>query len=122
MQNFGILIATLPDGQKREYALSKTEASIGRAATSDIALRDSKVSRAHTRLECGPEGCWVIDLGSANGTYLLRDDFEKVDEAELSDGTEIAFGNARFVFKTTPSDSAVAEMPANEGSPESNPA
>ena len=47
MENFGTLITTLPGGQKREYALSKAEASIGRAATSVIALRDTKVSRAH---------------------------------------------------------------------------
>jgi pSer/pThr/pTyr-binding forkhead associated (FHA) protein len=70
VENFGTLISTLPGGDKREYALSKSEASIGRAATCDIALRDSKVSRAHTRLECGREGCWVVDLGSANGTKL----------------------------------------------------
>jgi pSer/pThr/pTyr-binding forkhead associated (FHA) protein len=70
LENFGTLITTLPGGHKREFALSKTEASIGRAATSDIALQDSKVSRAHTRIECGPDGCWVVDLGSANGTKL----------------------------------------------------
>ncbi|HEV1286816.1 MAG TPA: FHA domain-containing protein [Bryobacteraceae bacterium] len=103
MQNFGILIATLPDGQKREYALSKTEASIGRAATSDIALRDSKVSRAHTRLECGPEGCWVIDLGSANGTKLNG---APVERARLSPGDVIAVGTTSLRYEE-PSESDV---------------
>ena len=37
-------------------------------------------------------------MGSSNGTFVLHDDFEKVDEAELKDGDEIALGNARFVF------------------------
>lgn len=46
MDNFGALITTLPGGHKREFALSKTEVPIGRAAASEIALRDSKVSRA----------------------------------------------------------------------------
>ena len=37
-------------------------------------------------------------MGSSNGTFVLRSDFERVDEAELDDGMEIALGNARFVF------------------------
>ena len=44
-------------------------------------------------------GAWkLVDLGSSNGTFVLRDDFERVDEAELADGQEFALGNARFVF------------------------
>lgn len=56
------------------------------------------VSRKHAKISC-EEGVWKLtDLGSSNGTYVLRDDFEKIDEAELQDGTEFALGNARFVF------------------------
>lgn len=58
----------------------------------------SYVSRKHAKIDC-VDGTWKIsDLGSSNGTFLLRSDFEKVDEAELKDGDEIALGNARFVF------------------------
>jgi pSer/pThr/pTyr-binding forkhead associated (FHA) protein len=96
VENFGTLITTLPGGHKREFALSKTEASIGRAATSDIALSDSKVSRAHTRLECGPEGCWVIDLGSANGTKLNG---APVERARLSPGDIITVGSTSLRFE-----------------------
>lgn len=56
------------------------------------------VSRKHARLTCEEEIWKVTDLGSSNGTFVLRDDFERVEEAELADGSEIAFGNARFVF------------------------
>jgi pSer/pThr/pTyr-binding forkhead associated (FHA) protein len=56
------------------------------------------VSRKHARLVC-EDGVWrVEDLGSSNGTFVLRSDFEKVDSAELADGDEISFGNARLVF------------------------
>lgn len=56
------------------------------------------VSRKHAKI-VHENGAWkVVDLGSSNGTYALRDDFEKVDEAELADGDEFALGNARFVF------------------------
>lgn len=57
------------------------------------------VSRKHAKLT-ETDGVWTItDLQSSNGTWILRDDFEKVDSAEITDGTDIALGNAKFVFK-----------------------
>jgi pSer/pThr/pTyr-binding forkhead associated (FHA) protein len=59
----------------------------------------SYVSRKHAKIVC-EDGSWKIcDLGSSNGTFVLRDDFERVDECAIEDGTEIALGNARFVFR-----------------------
>lgn len=64
------------------------------------------VSRKHARIVC-EDGVWKIeDLGSSNGTYVLRSDFEKVDSAELKDGDELALGNARLVFRLASEDSA----------------
>jgi pSer/pThr/pTyr-binding forkhead associated (FHA) protein len=61
----------------------------------------SYVSRKHARITCDG-GVWKInDMGSSNGTFLLREDFERVEEAELSDGDEVALGNARLVFRLT---------------------
>ena len=57
------------------------------------------VSRKHAKLTRA-DGVWTItDLGSSNGTWILRDDFEKVESSEITDGTDIALGNAKFVFK-----------------------
>src|ERR1022692_3127848 len=51
------------------------------------------VSRKHAKI-VHDDGVWkVVDLGSSNGTFVLRDDFERVEEAELSDGQEFALGN-----------------------------
>jgi pSer/pThr/pTyr-binding forkhead associated (FHA) protein len=59
------------------------------------------ISRKHARLEQDEAGVWTItDLGSSNGTFVLREDFERVDSAVLEDGTEFALGNVRFVFHT----------------------
>lgn len=57
------------------------------------------VSRRHAEIVWRDGAFWLRDLGSSNGTYVLRDDFERVEEAELSDGTEVAFGRARLVFR-----------------------
>jgi pSer/pThr/pTyr-binding forkhead associated (FHA) protein len=59
------------------------------------------VSRKHARITSVGDGFRITDLGSSNGTFLLRDDFERVEEAELVDGNEIALGNARFIFRVT---------------------
>ncbi len=56
------------------------------------------VSRKHAKIVHDGDSWKVVDLGSSNGTFVLRDDFERVEEAELSDGQEFALGNARFVF------------------------
>ncbi|MBL8087281.1 MAG: FHA domain-containing protein [Chthonomonas sp.] len=61
----------------------------------------SYVSRKHAVITCEASVWKVVDLGSSNGTFVRRADFEKVEAAELTDGTEIAFGNARFVFNVT---------------------
>jgi hypothetical protein len=56
------------------------------------------VSRKHACITCDG-GVWKIeDLGSSNGTFVLKQDFERVTEMEIQDGDEIALGNARFVF------------------------
>ena len=58
----------------------------------------SYVSRKHAKITCEDGVYRIADLGSSNGTYVLRDDFEKVEEAEIADGDEVSLGNARFVF------------------------
>lgn len=58
------------------------------------------VSRRHARITY-EDGQWRIeDLGSSNGTFIKRDDYERVDSAELTHEAELALGNARFVFRT----------------------
>jgi len=70
------------------------------------------VSRKHAKITF-EDGVWMIhDLGSSNGTFLLHDDFERVEIAELTDGAEIALGNARFVFHLTPAEASEPVPPA----------
>ncbi len=59
----------------------------------------SYVSRKHAKIVFENDQWMLIDLGSSNGTYILRDDFEKIEQSELKDGDEIALGNARFIFQ-----------------------
>lgn len=65
------------------------------------------VSRRHARITF-ENGEWILsDLGSSNGTFVLEKggDFRKISEPTvLNDGQEIAFGNARFIFRIKKSD------------------
>lgn len=59
----------------------------------------SYVSRKHCKVTEADGVYTITDLGSSNGTYLARNgDFERIDEAEIASGDEIALGNARVVF------------------------
>lgn len=76
------------------------------------------VSRKHAKFEFAEGGWTLTDLGSSNGTYVLRSDFEKIDTATLQDGDQIAFGNARFRFNVEATDAAEPTDNATEANPE----
>jgi pSer/pThr/pTyr-binding forkhead associated (FHA) protein len=94
--NYGKLILLAEDGPGQEFALGKTRITLGRATTNDIVLSDDRVSRIHTRLECSLRGCALLDLGSANGSYV--NDI-RVERMLLQPGDLIRLGNSQFRFE-----------------------
>ena len=69
----GVMTFTVIEPRTRRgqsFTLSST-LDIGRDDDCDIAIDDdSFVSSRHARIEVRPEGPWVVDLGSTNGTFL----------------------------------------------------
>ncbi len=58
----------LPDGERHD--LNGT-CSIGRAPDNTLSLADNEVSRRHAIIQAqGEREFWLVDLGSANGTYV----------------------------------------------------
>ncbi|MGH7296578.1 MAG: FHA domain-containing protein, partial [Polyangiaceae bacterium] len=43
---------------------------VGSASGADLVVADSSVSRLHAELDPRPDGLWVRDLGSTNGTFV----------------------------------------------------
>ncbi|HXL09296.1 MAG TPA: FHA domain-containing protein, partial [Candidatus Bathyarchaeia archaeon] len=71
---------------------------------------DNHMSGIHFAVECGPNGCRVIDKGSTNGTHLNG---AKIQEAMLASGDEIKSGQTVFVVRIVPDD----QLPAATSDP-----
>jgi len=89
----------LPDGQPQDFELARASVLIGRALTNDVVLADAHASRTHARLDCGPGGCAVADLGSPNGTWLNG---QRVSSAPLANGDTLTIGRSRLTFFAGP--------------------
>ena len=93
---YGKLILLDPNGPEQEFELAKASVSLGRAITNDIILSDVRVSRNHARLEFGPQGCTLVDLGASNGT---RVNGIQIERATLKPGDTISLGNQQLRYE-----------------------
>ncbi len=86
-----------PDGREL-VALEKSELTVGRAETSDIAITtDPELSRIHAVLEPVGGGWFVRDLASSNGTFVNG---ERLWSARpLYHGDEVRLGRTRIVYR-----------------------
>ena len=86
-------------GQRSERPLGQAPLGLGRAPENELCLPDPRISRQHCRLEPVPGGCWVVDLGSANGLTIngLR-----TPRGLLRPGDELLVGGARLTLIEEP--------------------
>ena len=69
---------------------------LGRDKQADIVLAEVLVSREHAEVVHGPDGFYIHDLGSSNGTLVNQ---VKIDNPYLlTHGDRIAIGNAMIFF------------------------
>jgi adenylate cyclase len=70
---------------------------IGRNPTSTIVLASEKVSRKHAMVQMQKDSFWIVDLGSANGTYV--NGRRLTQPARLADRDQIRIGDFAFEFR-----------------------
>ncbi len=86
----------LPDGSRFELKGSTT---VGRAPGNSLVIDDGLVSRRHALIQAQGEGeFWLVDLGSANGSYV--NDRRIFQPAELRAGDAVQFSRVRMTFGT----------------------
>ena len=72
--------------------------SLGRAPSNQFVLRDEKVSRRHAIVHAqGHNEFWLVDLGSANGTYV--NGRRVAQPIQLRDQDRIDIGQFRLIFR-----------------------
>lgn len=82
---------------------------IGRDAASGVRLHDTEVSRRHAEFRQKGDGYTLVDVGSANGTFVNN---RLITEAALAPGDQIAVGQSVLVYSAGP--------PSNPGAPAGN--
>jgi transcriptional regulator with GAF, ATPase, and Fis domain len=91
-----MLLSIHEEGSRSELRFERELLTIGRALDNDIRLNSTQVSRYHCRIERGPEGVWLTDLGSANGTQVNG---VRVDRRRLALGDRLQVGGVRIVLE-----------------------
>jgi hypothetical protein len=77
------------------FAIAADRTSIGRSTSADILLDDVTVSREHALVLRRPDGLYIEDAGSLNGTYVNR---QRIESHRLSDGDELQVGKFKLTY------------------------
>ena len=89
------IVFKLEDGSTINTPLDVDLLTLGRAEDSMVQLADPSVSSRHATIKAKPDGFYVQDLGSRNGTRLND---VVIEEALLKDGDRVAFGDVAAFF------------------------
>lgn len=79
------------------FSIDRAVCSIGRAAESDVRIRDDSVSANHATLLRKGAAWFVVDLRSANGTFV--DGLRIAGERELTSGSRLKLGRVEVTFR-----------------------
>jgi FOG: FHA domain len=79
------------------FELEKPVGTIGRARHNDVQVRDDSVSSAHATLMRKGDAWYIVDLRSANGTFVNGS--RASGERELASGSQIRLGAVELEFR-----------------------
>jgi TolA-binding protein len=86
------LVVQLPDGKEVHHSVVGSEITIGRDPSNRISIADQFVSKFHAKLMISLSSITLVDLGSANKTYVNG---EPIREASVKFGDELQFAGVR---------------------------
>ena len=79
----------------KQFELDGPVAGVGRDASNQVRLHDTEVSRRHAEFQRRDAGHTLVDVGSANGTFVNN---QPVTEAVLRSGDHIQIGQSILVY------------------------
>jgi|GEM_PF-521756 len=89
------------NGPFGQVILGSTIVTIGRALINQLVLKDSKISRAHAEIRPLDQGYSIIDLGSANGTFVNEQRIDANVPYTLNPGDRIRVGDTSFTYEVS---------------------
>ncbi len=109
------------DGDVRLYDLPLGTISIGRRPDSDIALQANPVSRRHAQIINDGESCQIVDLNSANGTFLNGQRLAANEPTPLVPGDTVTIVDYILTLREIPPDIAAQHQSVVKPEPEESP-
>jgi hypothetical protein len=77
------------------FQLDRDRMTIGRNPDAEVFLDDVTVSRNHAMVVSRPDGHYIDDLGSLNGTYVNK---RRIESHRLVDGDELQVGKYKLTY------------------------
>ncbi len=93
------LVAVSGPWRGQDFRIQPGGARVGRLPACGICLpqgQDLGLSKEHAEVRIAAGTCVLVDLGSANGTFVND---ERITERALQDGDRVRFGLLEFVYK-----------------------
>ncbi len=87
----------------KQFDLTEPAVSLGRDAANGIRLHDTEISRRHAEICRDDTGYHVVDVGSANGTFVNN---QRIRRHHLSGGDHIALGQTVLLFSAGQAEAA----------------
>ncbi len=78
------------------YEINAGTTTIGRSDEADLVVSDTSISRTHAIIDRRPEGFFLSDNGSTNGSYINKEPVET--PAPLKEGDKVGIGDVVFKF------------------------
>ena len=85
--------------QGKRFELTSTPVALGRDNSNPIRLHDTEVSRRHAEVRVVNQTYRILDLGSANGTFVNG---QAVDQSPLRSGDRLQLGQSVMLFNEGP--------------------
>ena len=114
---YGTLNVTTPT-QSFTHHVKTGSVTVGRSPDgNELVIDDSEVSRWHCRFDFTPSGAsaHIVDLNSANGTYVNGEQVVASFGVPLADGTTVALGISTIEFIAPEATKAPKSKPRSAG-------